>query len=45
MSLIDLWVPKTSSADRIDTKGPVSDSSRSEGERVQAANAVYFRWK
>jgi hypothetical protein len=35
-----LWVPKTSSAGRIDAKGLVSDASRSEGERVQAANSV-----
>jgi hypothetical protein len=26
-------------------KGPVSDASRSEGERVQAANSVDDRWK
>jgi hypothetical protein len=26
-------------------KGLVSDALRSEGERVQAANSVYYRWK
>jgi PAS domain S-box-containing protein len=37
---LNLWVPKTSSADRIDAKRPVSDALQSEGERVQAANFV-----
>ena len=36
----DLWIPKTSSADRIDAKGAVNDALGSEGERIQAANSV-----
>jgi hypothetical protein len=35
-----VWIPKTSSADRINAKRLVSDALRREGERVQAANSV-----